>query len=189
VNNKYFLLRHGQTIYQTEKKDILYPFPEKTPICLTEKGIEQIKRIAKELKARGVDLIFSSDTFRARQTVEIIAKELGLGINLEKRLRDVNFGIFGGKSKKEYRAFFTDRKEKFFKRPPQGESWNDVRKRISDFLKEIEKKYKNKNILIVSHGDPLWLLAGIIKGLKNEEEFLKEKYKILYPEVGQLLIP
>ena len=190
MKNRYFLLRHGETIYQTEKKGILYPsLPEKNPICLTKRGIEQIKKVAKKLKDKKIGLIFSSDVSRTRQTAEIIAKELGLEINLDKRLRDVNFGIFSGKLKKEYQKLFSDRKEKFFKRPPRGESWNDVRERVSCFLKEIEEKHKDKNILIVSHGDTLWLLAGIIKGLKDEEKFLKEKYKILYPEVGQLICP
>ena len=189
LKNKYFLLRHGETIYQTEKKDILYPFPEKNPICLTEKGMEQIKKAAKELSKKKIDLIFSSDIFRTRQTAKIVAKKLDLKINLDKRLRDVNFGIFGGKPKEKYKAFFTDRREKFFKRPPKGENWNDVKERVLDFLKEIEERYKERNILIISHGDTLWLLAGTIKCLKNEEEFLKEKYRTFYPEVGEFLTP
>ncbi len=189
MNNKYYILRHGQTAYQTKKKDFLYPWPDITFTSLTKKGEKQIKDITKTLKEKDIDLIYSSDFLRTRQTAKIVAKELGLEINSDKRLRDVNFGIFSGKSKKEYRAFFASRKEKFFKRPPRGENWNDVKERVLDFLKEIEKKHRGKNILIVSHGDPLWLLLGIIKGLKGEEEFLREKYRALYPEVGQLLTP
>lgn len=58
-----------------------------------------------------------------------------------------------------------------------------------DFLNEVEKKYQNKNILIISHADPLWFLAGIIKGLETDEEFLSQKHISLYPDVGQLMIP
>jgi broad specificity phosphatase PhoE len=64
-----------------------------------------------------------------------------------------------------------------------------VKKRLLDFLDDVEKKYKGKNILIISHGDPLWFLAGIIRGLKTDEEFLSQKHVSLYPDVGQLIIP
>ena len=189
TKNHYFLLRHGQTIYQKEKIDILYPFPENPPITLTEEGKRQIENAAKDLQDKHIDLIFSSDFLRTKQTAKIIAKKLGLKICFDKRLRDINVGIFHGREKKEYTDFFKNREEGFYKRPPKGECWNDVKKRLSSFLNEIEKRYKNKRILIISHGDPIWLLAGLIKGLKKNEDFLKEKYKGLYPDVGQMIVP
>jgi len=207
MNNKYFLLRHGQTIYQTEKKDILYPFPENPPVGLTEVGKKQIEEAAEKIKDKGVNLIFSSDFFRTRQTAEIVAKKLGLEIypvksskagvpskaeqfnrvNFDKRLRDLNMGVFYSAKKNDYLNLFSDLKERFSKRPENGENWEDVKKRLTDFLNEIEKKYQNKNILIISHGDPLWLLEGIIRDFKTDEEFLKIRIKDVYPDPGQLI--
>jgi len=45
LKNKYFLLRHGQTVYQKDedKKYFLYPSPENPPIELTEEGKKQIE--------------------------------------------------------------------------------------------------------------------------------------------------
>lgn len=183
MNNKYFLLRHGQTIYQTEKKALLYPWPDFVT-GLTKKGEKQIKKVAKQLKNKKTELIYSSDFLRTRQTAEIVAKILGLKIIFDKRLRDINLGIFQEGKTDEYRKFFISKKQKFFKRPPEGESWQDVRKRTIDFLKSLEKKHKNKTILIISHGDPLWLLYGAIKGLSNQELFEK-KHSHLYLNVGQ----
>lgn len=198
LRNKYFILRHGQTIYQTKKKKFVYPRPKRFLVPLTEKGKNQIKIAAKKLKKEKIDLIYSSDFLRTRQTAEIIAKELGLkinpvrkrgflnGVNFDKRLRDVNLGIYHGKTKEEfYRDYLRGSKERFYQKPKGGESWNDVKRRMLSFIKEIDKKYKNKNILIISHGDPLWLLEGAIKGLTNEK-LLKEKYKKPFPEVGEL---
>ena len=181
MQNIYFILRHGQTPYQLKKEKICYPWPEPLPILLTEKGKKQIKAAAKKLKKGKIDLIYSSDIPRARQTAEIVAKELGLKVIFDKRLRDVNMGIFRGRSYKEFQKYFSRRKELFFKSVPQGESWDDVKERMMNFLKEIDKKYKNKKILIVSHGDPLWLLEGAVKGLDNEQ-LLEQKYI----EVGEL---
>lgn len=188
MRNKYFLLRHGETIYQTKKKDFLYPWPSVKLVSLTKKGKEQVKSVVEKLKAKNVNLIYSSDFLRTRQTAEIVAEKLGLKVKLDKRLRDINFGIFQGGKTNEYRKFFINKKQKFFKRPPRGESWRDVRKRTIDFIKDIEKKHKNKTILIVSHADPLWLLFGTLKGLDEDRLFKNRNNKNFYPEVGQFLL-
>ena len=185
MKNKYFLLRHGETIYQTKKKDFVYPWPENPAVKLTKKGENQIKPIAKKLKKEKIDLIFASDFFRTRQAAKIVAKELGLKINLDKRLRDINMGIYHGRLKEEfYRDFPRVFPLRFIKRPSGGESWQDCQKRMVDFLKEIDKKYKGKTILIVSHGDPIWLLAGAVKKW-SPQEFLRIP-KVNYLKVGEL---
>lgn len=185
LKNKYFILRHGQTIYQTKKKKIIYPWPEVPPVSLINRGVKEIKVLAKKLKSQKIDLIYSSDIFRARQTSEIIAKELGLKVNFDKRLRDINLGIYhGGKKEEFYRDFPRVFPLRFIKRPPGGESWQDVQKRMLNFLKKIDKKQKGKNILIVSHGDSLWLLEGAIKGW-NLEKFSKTS-KPSYIQPGEL---
>ncbi len=189
MKNKYFLLRHGQTIYQAKKLKKFYPYPENPPVTITKKGKEEIKKTAKKLKKKNIDLIYSSNFFRARQTAEIVVKELGLKIKFDKRLRDINFGIFRGGSMQKYRDFFSSRKQRFSKRPPKGESWRDVKKRMRSVIKNLEKKHKGKNILIISHADPLWLFDGILKG-STEEELLEKKYnkeEIFWPDVGQFI--
>ena len=40
-------------------------------------------------------------------------------------------------------------------------------------LKKIDKKYKGKKILIVSHGNPLWMLESAVKNW-NHAKLLKE---------------
>jgi len=198
--NTYYIVRHGETVYQTKKEKIIYPWPEVSPLSLTNRGVKEIKTLAKKLKkakvdelrssprcadACVIDLIYSSDIFRARQTAEIIAKELGLKVNFDSRLRDINLGIYHGRKKEEfYRDFPRVFPLRFIKRPPGGESWQDVQKRMLNFLKKIDKKQKGKNILIVSHGDPLWLLEGAIKGW-NLEKFSKTS-KPNYIQPGEL---
>jgi len=59
--------------------------------------------------------------------------------------------------------------EKFYKAPPDGESLRDIKKRSADFLKALYGKYKNKNILIVGHEYPLWILSGTATGLSDNE--------------------
>jgi broad specificity phosphatase PhoE len=187
LRNKYFILRHGQTIYQTKKKNFIYPpFPEKPPVKLTKKGEKQIKTAAKSLKKAGIDLIFSSDFFRTRQTAKIVAKEMGAKILFDKRLRDINLGIYrDGKKEKFYRVFPPHSKKFFHQKPPQGESWLDCQKMMLNFLKSLDKKYKGKNILIVSHKDPLWLLEGAVKNW-SMRKLLKVKISKSDIETGEI---
>ena len=190
-SNTYFLLRHGETIYQTDFKKLTYPTSnpklEKPPIGLTKKGKEEITTLFHKIKKLKIDLIFCSDLQRAKETAEIVAKELDLEIIFDRRLRDVNLGVFHGKPKEEFfRAFpAPEMKERFYKKLKNGESWLDVRERVLKFVREIDKKYKGKKILIISHGDPLWLLEGIEKG-SSDEQLLQEKIQRKAIKVGEL---
>jgi isoleucyl-tRNA synthetase len=183
--NEYYILRHGATAHQTKKKRMIYDWPGLSSYPLTQKGKKEISRLAKKLKNKRIDLIYSSDSLRTRQTAEIIAKELNLEINFDKRLRDINLGIYQDKKKEEFRRDFPVSLERFYKKIPKGENWQEVKKRVMSFMKEIDKKCKGKRILIVSHGDPLWLLEGAMKGFTNQE-FLKQNLKKTYIKVGEL---
>lgn len=176
LKNRYFILRHGETTHQIERPNIVYYWPEdKPPASLTEKGRNQIQEATKNLKNQKIDLIFSSDVLRAQQTAEIVAKELNIEVKQDQRLRDINWGIYQGKAHQEAWAYYRhNMEEKLKKAPPQGESWNDVKERMVNFIKETEEKYSKKNILIVSHGDPLWLLEVWFRNLSTEE-MLKER--------------
>jgi len=185
LNNKYFILRHGQTIHQEKRKKFIYNWPDKPPVKLTKKGIKQIEKAAKKLKSQKIDLIYSSDIYRTRQTAGIVAKELRIRANFDKRLRDINLGIYHGRLKKDFYQNFLLSAKRFSQRPKRGESWNDVAKRLLGFLKEIDKKDKNKRILIVSHGDPLWLFQGLVKGW-SKKRLIKEVSTDSYIKTGEL---
>ena len=177
LKNKYFLLRHGQTTHQIESPETVYHWPDgNPPYSLTKFGKKQAQQRALELKDKKIDLIFASDALRTKQTAQIVAQELDLDIKLDQRLRDINWGVFQGKSMEQAWAFYNHNMEKKFTiAPSEGESWHDVKTRVIGLLKEIEEKYSQKNILIVSHGDPLWLLEDWINGLNQEQSLERRK--------------
>jgi len=183
--NNYFILRHGESI--SNKENFVGSWPEKRYDPLTKKGEKQIHNIAKKLKKEKIDLIFSSDLLRTKQTSQITAQELNLKINFDKRLREINTGILNQKSIKQWKNYFSNKAEKFTKRPPKGENRQDVQKRLKSFIKDIDQKYKNKNILIVGHQAPLALFWGIIKNL-SKKTLIKnwEKLKINNGELVKL---
>jgi len=192
LKNRYFFLRHGSNIHQTEKKDIVYCWPDDNPpCCLIKEGKEEAIKAGEILKNKQIDHVFCSDILRCQETAKIALEITGFDQNkiiYDKRLRDLNWGVFGGKTKEEYWNFYNNDRMKVFETPtPNGESWNQCKQRIVGFFNEIENKFQNKNILIVSHGEPLWLLEGYIKNIDNETLLNKRKEMMLkYGEVREI---
>jgi broad specificity phosphatase PhoE len=168
MNNTYFILRHGETPYQVKKEITIYPWPEPSPIFLTKRGEGQIEKAAEELMDKNIDLIFSSDITRTKQTSEIVSRKINVQPIFDIRLREINYGDYKGKLIKDYRKEFSTLKQKFFEKPKNGESGLDVEKRLLDFFNEIDKKYTNKTILIISHQGVLHILEGLLIGVKDE---------------------
>jgi len=152
--NKYFVMRHGQAecnLFNIESSNY------KNNHHLTEKGKKEVKDSLKKLK--GVDLIFSSDFIRTKETAEIIAKHFGIKkIFYDKRLREFNVGIFNNRPKKDCDNYFSSSEEKFTKSCPGGENLMELKNRVLEFIYEIEKKYSGKNILIIGHEYPIWMM-------------------------------
>ncbi|MDO8742948.1 MAG: class I tRNA ligase family protein, partial [Candidatus Azambacteria bacterium] len=158
--NKYIFLRHGEA--ENNRTGVLSSWPEKKKFPLTLKGAGEIEKLIPWFRKKKIDLIFSSDLLRAKETAEIIAGALGKKIIYDQRLREHDFGIYNGaKAGESIKSF--------------GENLSDIKKRVMDFLKFLDAKYEGKNILIISHGNPLMTAAGAYRGYKNEENLgLKE---------------
>jgi len=137
------LIRHGEEErekvneieYQTNNSD------------LTQRGIEQVRKLALKLKEFNITGIYSSDIKRAMQTAEIINRELNVKIKTDKRLRERDMGDFE-KYGNNWRNEFNKLKEKKLAngvllkeiRPPNGENLYDFRDRIRSFLIDLSKE-------------------------------------------------
>jgi len=172
-------------------------WPEKIHCPLTEKGKKQIEATAKKITNKKIDFIFSSDLLRTKQTAEIFGKKLGLRPKFDKRLRESNIGIFNGKPVDEIGKFWDKERKlsplqyyrkRFKLTVPGGETYSEVEKRLSDFIKETNKKYKGKNILIVSHQRPLTLLQKIVHkyDFKKFVKIIMEEKEIKIGEMRKL---
>jgi len=177
--NRYFVMRHGEGTHNI--KDALnFSFESSHKYPLTEKGRKQVLESGKELKEKKIDFIFYSDFLRTKETAFLIAENIGLSVgNLtaDKRLRELDASFFDEKKIQDYRSYFSEKKEEFYKNSPNGENLNDLKRRIGDFIYEIDKKYSNKNILIVSHAGPIWMIFSVAGGL-NEKESIVLRNKI-----------
>lgn len=182
-NNFYILMRHEKAL--SNEKNFLSSYPETRFNPLTRKGVLNAKRKAKSLKKYKIDLIFSSPLTRAKETAEIIGYELKIPVIFDHRLREIDLGILNGKPYDDFDKYLKDEltdKRDLNKKIEGGESLNDVRKRVLDFILEVEKNYKGKNILIVSHGAPLWMLEAEMRAINDEE---LKNFKVKSYEIGE----
>jgi len=168
--NQYYILRHGQSLRNVDIEKITSCWPEKIHCPLTKNGRKQIQKVAKEMKKRKINLIFSSDLLRTKQTAEIISQATGAKLIFDKRIREVNVGVYNAKPLAQAQAAWGyDFMARFEKSLPGGETYTEVKKRIHSFMKDIDAKHRGKNILIVSHECPISFLECIIQGFSNEE--------------------
>lgn len=179
-SNRYFLFRHGDSERQIKK--IASCWPEKKMLSLTAAGRIEVKKSAGKLCKAKIDLIISSDLERTKQTARIISEASGAKIVYDKRLRDFNVGIFNGKDPKLAWDYLNKHEKPLETALPKGESFNAVRKRMYDLISSIDAKYRDQNIVIVSHEIPLTVLEGTLNGEDVKEiaqrRYLKPKTRI-----------
>ncbi len=176
--NKYFMVRHGEA--KSNVEGFLDGDGNKDN-HLTDNGKKQVVEVAKEIKEKNIDVIFHSPLLRAKETALIIKDELGFSGDFkeDKRLSEVKGGMLQNKTIKDYEGYFKNFLERFTKENGE-ETYSDIKKRLGEFIYELEEKFEGKNILVVSHESPLWLLQSVALGLnakeavkmKNEKEFI-----------------
>ncbi len=158
--NTYFVMRHGETNHNVKN---MVNTVTNSGSHLTEKGKEQVHNSALQLKDKGIDLIITSPFNRTKETTKIVQDILGLSdeqIILDDRLHEISLPMYEGRTWAEYHTEYPKTVENFNYAPEGNESYLDVKRRAMGFLFEIEEQYKDKKILIVTHGGPAWLMIS-----------------------------
>jgi isoleucyl-tRNA synthetase len=171
--NNYFVMRHGEGTHNTSG---IASTKADDPTHLTEKGRSQVKSSAKELKSKNITMIYCSPLIRTKETAEIVTEVLGISkenIVIDDRIKEIDAGIFNSKPfsfTKHFNGLDT------YDTPIEGgESPLDVKRRVGEFLNEINSKHKDENILIISHGIFFEVIDPIVEGLDKEKSLEKLK--------------
>jgi probable phosphoglycerate mutase len=161
------LLRHGRTEHTPERR-----FSGSSDLPLSQLGRADAAAAAAHLAGRGIDVIVSSPLQRTRQTAEAAAAVLGVPVEVDRALRELDFGAWEGltgdearrKNPLAYRRWWgsTDI------RPPGGESVDDVAARVARARVRILDRHAGKTVLLVSHVTPIKLLLAAGLGVGNE---------------------
>lgn len=171
---KIYLIRHGESYGNTGGKII-----STTDFELTEKGTAQSRRIGQklcaELKGKPISA-YCSSLARARQTLWEILHCIGqedAEIIETTYLKEVDLGLLEGMSWEERHQRYpeVDLDEKLSQlKAPDGESFQDVKKRCRAFIEDhLKKKDEGENVVIVSHGITLRVLTNMLLNRPDDD--------------------
>ena len=164
-----FLVRHGETIWNTESR---YQGWKDSPLTAT--GKKQAIVHGRLLAENKVSAIFASPLGRVRQTVELISHSVNVEVFFDERLREINIGDWGGQTiahtRKHFSAEWAARKKNpiTFK-PPNGESRRDLQARVAPAVDEILAANYGK-VAIVSHGITTRVILNHLLGLSIKDQ-------------------
>ena len=170
------LIRHGQS--EWNKLNLFTGFKN---IELSEQGIEEANNAGQNFKNLDIkfNIVFTSELKRAQETAKIILQNLDQwdflnnegkiisNINLNER----DYGDLTGLNKKETAEKFGEEQVHKWRRgysdqPPNGESLEDVVRRVTKYFEEVIKpsiqRNENDNILIAAHGNSLRALLIVM---------------------------
>ena len=163
------LVRHGETAKNA--RGIIHPHGDEE--LLNERGIKQILATAKRLRDFNPDKVYSSDGERAKQSGELISKELGIKLEALKGIEERNWGDFSGETWEEVQKVLDKMslEERYEYIPPNGESWKEFETRLIKTISGTLQQNKNKTIVILSHGGAIRALMPYFLSMPRDESF------------------
>lgn len=196
---KLIIFRHGETDWNKNKK-----LQGHVNIPLNETGHQQATELAHRLPPASLDIIYSSDLMRAKDTAAKVAHHHSLEVVYDARLREKSFGHAEGLTVNQVIEKFGQEKwDNFRSTSPEtwdecfagGETRRTCLNRVLDVLCEIKDENKYQTVGISTHGGVIRSLMahGGIKSdstivignchefhvtLKSREELVFENYPL-----------
>ena len=139
-----YVVRHGETIWNKERK-----VQGITDVPLTDKGMSEAKKLQALVNTLSIDVVISSPLKRAKETAKILV-DSKLPINTDDRIKERDWGLNEGALIDNVDKW--DCWDVILNTKVQNiESIQDFMYRVSDFIEDIKIRYKDKNVLIVTH--------------------------------------
>jgi broad specificity phosphatase PhoE len=168
------LVRHGET-----EENVRLISQGHTDGKLTDLGYTQIKNVAERLSGRKFDAAYTSDLKRCTETARIISEKNPNIIFTETiSARERNNGEFQGMYYKDI-PWDSIEGTWFTRRPPGGESIQDLYNRAQNLLHDLREKHDGETVLLVTHGGFIRVIYAIIENKTGEELSDVVKYSIV----------
>jgi probable phosphoglycerate mutase len=157
------LVRHGETDWNREAR-----WQGHSNTSLNARGREQAQELADELNEQ-IDVVYSSDLARARETAEIVARRLGLDVRLDPRLRERGFGSWEGLTRSEIEERDAEGLARW--RAGEGPGAHDAEQfdafaeRMRGFLQDVLDRHPGESVLVIAHGGSIRVIHALATGL------------------------
>ena len=156
-----YFVRHGEAGYNLLDRVNSHPDVRND---LTVTGREQAACCRTALASAAIELIYCSEFPRARQTAEIINRDLGVPVVIDPLINETGAFAFEGLPCSAWHgAQVPDRMSAVV---PGCESFGEMKSRLLRFLDRL-RETPQRRILIVSHEEPIQVLLGVLKGIPD----------------------
>jgi probable phosphoglycerate mutase len=161
------LARHGETDWNAERR-----WQGHADQPLNENGRAQARALGEALTGRGIDHIYASDLSRAYETATIAAERLGLPVETDVELREVDVGDWAGRRMAEIEQSDPDAYARWRdggKGWKGGESYEEMGARVIAALIRLAAKHPGETLLVVTHGGSIRACRASAAGLGYAE--------------------
>ena len=174
VEKTILFARHGES-EANAKKIIGGDYP------LTDKGLQDARKIAEKMHGKGIKKIVCSDLKRAQQTAEIVAAELNVPFETWTELREFTSTELADRANLHREGPFEIQLDE-----AQDEALIDISRRAQD---AIERLKKEDDILVIGHQNFTAALFHFSRS-DNEEKFVRfrSEWKWDRGEVKELMV-
>ena len=160
-----YLIRHGE-VEGAEEGRLL----GRTDAPLSERGLEQSRRLAEMLSTMQLSAIYSSDLQRARMTAEIIARRFSLDVRESDIWREIDMGEWEGRTIAALHAEAPQLVKRLFADPdsfkyPQGESFAHFTTRVRSALDQLLMSHSGEEVALIAHGGVCRTIIGTVLGI------------------------
>ncbi|MFC6982819.1 histidine phosphatase family protein [Streptomyces cirratus] len=158
------LLRHGETLLTPERR--LSGSGGSNP-GLSPAGRRQAEATAQALARRGgIEAVVTSPMRRCQETAGSVAARLGLGVQVDRDLREADFGLWEGLTFAEVRERHPDDLSAWLASPEAapsgaGETMQQVTRRAAAVRDGLLARYAGATVLVVSHVGPIRTLIRL----------------------------
>lgn len=153
-----YLMRHSMALKDINidyNNESLQLQNEKVPLSI--EGEELASNISKKKELQNIDVVISSNYVRAMATAKYISNANNVNLIVNSAFGERKFGVNAWDELPSGFGLRQNNDENY--KVGNGESQKEVRERVYKALMEVVDKYKDKRIVIVSHGSAiLWLL-------------------------------
>ncbi|MBP7885522.1 histidine phosphatase family protein [Patescibacteria group bacterium] len=148
---------------------------------LSALGIKQSQNLTQLIADKSFDAVFCSDMSRSIDSARLTFGDT-LPIVIDPRLRECNYGTYNGQSSDIVEPL---QEQNITTRFPDGESYDDVKVRIEEFITSIKPAYNGKHIAIVAHKAPQIILDMIANHKTWEQGFADDRRKTKSRQPGR----
>jgi alpha-ribazole phosphatase len=153
--SRLLLVRHGET-----ELNSLQRYWGSTDVALGAVGLRQAETLRDRLAAESINHVYSSSMKRAMTTAEIISAGRRLPVSACPELKEIDFGLIEGLDFNQVREQYPDVAAMWIQRSPylaypEGESLEQLDRRVAEFIGRLEKHGATDSILVVAHSGVL----------------------------------